>query len=187
MKATREKVERTEDGKFARQPLAEHRGSVGKPSTYRKRYAAAAALLVRNGATDAQIAEFFGVAPSTISKWKVRHPTFGRALVDGSEALTPFIERSVAHRAMGMELPQEKIYYDSATGEVVRVPYVERHPPDLASARYWLERKGGPEWAPQPVRVDHRVMVAQMTDEELARALLQANEILAIAKQGEDE
>lgn len=174
-------AERDEEGRFAWKERAEKRGATGRPSTYRARYAAAAAILARNGASDAQLADFFGVPQSTIHRWKIRYPSFRKAIEDGNEALTPWVERSLAHRAMGYTHDSEKIFYNSAEDKVVRVPTREHYPPDVAAAKHWLERKGGPEWAPQPLRVDHRVMVAQMTDEELARALLQANEILALA------
>ena len=51
-------------------------------------------------------------------------------------------------------------------------------PPDSAAARHWLEKKGGEEWRPQAQRVDIAVAVRTWTDEELARGLIEAQEVL---------
>jgi hypothetical protein len=182
--ATREKVQEKQGrskGRFCAVKDAEHRGQLGRPSTYRKRYATAAALLAKNGATDPQIAEFFGISQATLNGWKARSQEFSRAITHCNEALTPFIERSLAHRALGMTLDQEKIYYDSDAGEIVRVQTKEQLPPDTRAAERWLQAKGGPEWQPAAQRIDHRVLVRNMSDAELAAALASAQELLALS------
>ena len=79
-----------------------------------------------------------------------------------------------------MTLEQEKVFYDAQRGEVIRVPVREQLPPDTRAAERWLAVKGGKEWS-APQQIDHRVVVRQLSDEELANAVLQAQELLALA------
>ena len=107
---------------------------MGRPSTYRERYAAAAALLARIGATDAQLADFFGIRFSTLQSWYCRHKTFRDAVYDGREALKPLIERSLAMKAIGYTWDSEKVFYNSGQDKVVRVP-VREHVPSRHARR----------------------------------------------------
>ena len=52
----------------------------GRPTKYKPEYATQAAKLCALGATDAQLADFFDVAISTITLWKVQHPEFSASI-----------------------------------------------------------------------------------------------------------
>ena len=60
----------------------------GRPSKYKDEFAGQAAKLCKLGATDAQLADFFGVAISTVALWKVEHPAFSDALRVAKRPLT---------------------------------------------------------------------------------------------------
>ena len=142
-----------------------------RASLYRPRYVRAAALLVANGASDADLADFFGISRDTLKWWQSRHPAFGAAVRGAKEALTPIVERNLALKAIGWEQESEKVFYDGARGEVIRVQTREQLPPDTRAAERWLQAKGGPEWQPAAQRIDHRVVVRSMSDEELAKVI----------------
>jgi hypothetical protein len=154
------------------------------PSLYRPRYVRAAALLASNGATDSSLAEFFGISLSTLGQWKMRHKAFGDAVNGATQALTPVVERNLALRAIGWQQDAEKLFYDSSRGEVVRATTREHYPPDTRAAERWLQAKGGPEWQPAAQRIDHRVLVRNMSDDELAQALSDAQALLAPSEGG---
>jgi len=152
-----------------------------RASLYRPRYVRAAALLVANGASDADLADFFGISRDTLKWWQSRHPAFGAAVRGAKEALTPIVERNLALKAIGWEQESEKVFYDGARGEVIRVQTREQLPPDTRAAERWLQAKGGPEWQPAAQRIDHRVVVRSMSDEELARVISDASALLSDA------
>jgi len=57
--------------------------SAGRPTAWRTEYAGQATKLCRLGATDAQLADFFGIDDRTIARWKAGKPEFCRALEEG--------------------------------------------------------------------------------------------------------
>jgi hypothetical protein len=61
--------------------------SAGRPTACCAEYAGQATKLCRLGATDAQLADFFGVDDRTIARWKAGKPEFCRALEEGRQAL----------------------------------------------------------------------------------------------------
>lgn len=169
-------------GRFKRKSPLYNRssGALGKSWKYRKRYAKVARVLSSSGATDAQLADFFAVNITTINTWKTRFPDFGQALIEGTKALTPFVERGLAQRAIGYTHDDEKLFYNSQTNEVIRAPIRTHYPPDVRAAERWLSVKGGKEWS-APQQIDHRVVVRSLTDADLAKAILDAQQLLALA------
>jgi hypothetical protein len=96
------------------------------------------------GATDEQIADFFGVSVPTIDNWKKAHPAFLGALKESKAALDTKVERSLYERAMGYSHPAVKIL--TVAGQVEQVPYVERYPPDTTAMIFWLKNRKPAEW-----------------------------------------
>jgi hypothetical protein len=72
----------------------------GRPSDYRAVYARQATKLTEMGATDAELADFFGVAVSTIYLWKLKHPKFSEAIRLGKEPADVRVERSLYQSAI---------------------------------------------------------------------------------------
>lgn len=110
--------------------------------------------LAQLGATDAEIADFFGVARFTITRWKVRHPEFGEALRVGKDAPDQRVVRSLFHRAVGYDYVEQQaikvVDYDSSgkkVGERVVVVEVERHvPADTTAQIFWLKNRDKENW-----------------------------------------
>jgi hypothetical protein len=120
---------------------------VGRPATYKPEFAAQAKKLCVFGATDADLADFFGVAWRTISKWAVQHPEFGHALKEGKEARDSRIERRLAEKAMGYTVDAIKIIPPSAANaKTIVVEYQEHIPPDTTAAIFWLKNRKPKEW-----------------------------------------
>lgn len=120
----------------------------GRPTDYRPEYTDLAyklSLLYRD-ITDERLAEVFGVCRATISNWKSKHPEFLDAIRRGGKAATATVAKSLYERANGYEHEAEKIFYDSKTGKVVRVPYTEKYPPDTQAGRLFLMNKEPETW-----------------------------------------
>ena len=75
----------------------------GRPSKYKPEFAQQAKKLCEFGATDAQLADFFEVAVSTINLWKINYPEFSESLSVPKEMADARVEQSLYRRAMGYE------------------------------------------------------------------------------------
>jgi hypothetical protein len=122
-----------------------HKKGRGRPSVFKRDYVAQASKLCVLGATDIEIADFFGVNPATIHRWKHNHPEFCESIKLGKEALDERVSRSLYHRAVGYSFDAEKIQV-LRDGEVVRVPYREHVPPDTTAMIFWLKNRRPKEW-----------------------------------------
>lgn len=125
--------------------------TTGRPSDYKPdEHPAAARLLVGNGATLLDLAEHFGVSPSTIGEWKRVHPEFSAQIDLGRKDQTDKVERSLFERATGYTFPSEKIVVVSQgaglPSVVERVDIKEHVPPDVTAQIHWLKNRRPEDW-----------------------------------------
>lgn len=149
-----------------------------------------AAHLVRLGATDRELAEFFQVAASTFALWKVKFPDLSETLKEIKEASDNRVERSLYTRAIGYSFDSEKITVHKAEvivkdgkayrapAEIVRVKVVEHVPPDVTAQIFWLKNRKRAEWTQTGNPDDPQggntinINIADKSDRELALAVL---------------
>jgi hypothetical protein len=113
-------------------------------SPYEKAYAAQARKLCELGATDVELADFFGVTFKTIYTWKHKHKEFRAALKAGKEDADERVVRSLYHRAVGYEQEDTKVFIRAK--EPVYATYRARIPPDVKAAIFWLKNRRPTEW-----------------------------------------
>lgn len=132
---------------------------MGRPSSYLPEYTKITAALCYGGATDAELADCFGVTERTVNRWKITHPEFADACKAGKDEPDERVQRSLFHRAMGIEYERahpvklKKITYDE-TGkkklmEEERVEIVmikEIIPPDTTAMIFWLKNRRAQQW-----------------------------------------
>ena len=123
---------------------------MGRPSKYKPEYASQAAKLCALGATDAQLADFFEVAISTIALWKVQHAEFSDAIKVPKAEADERVEQSLYRRAMGYE--HDEVDIRVVGGEIVETPIRRYYPPDTAALIFWLKNRKKDEWRD---KVDH--------------------------------
>jgi len=116
----------------------------GRPSKYKPEFAKQAAKLCALGATDAQLADFFGVAVSTINLWKTQHIEFSESIKVPKAQADERVEQSLYRRAMGYEHDETDIRVVS--GEIVETPIRKHYPPDTTAAIFWLKNRQPGEW-----------------------------------------
>ena len=121
----------------------------GRPTKFRPAFIARAEEITRKGATDQDLASEFDVAVSSINNWKQKHPEFLEALNSGKAVVDDGVERSLLERARGYSHAAVKIFYDSKRKKVVKVPYIERFPPDPTSMIFWLKNRRADKWRDQ--------------------------------------
>ena len=116
----------------------------GRPTDYRLQYAVQAEKLCLLGATDIQLADFFGVSEQTINAWKHAQPEFLEALKDGKEKSDNAVVRSLYRKAIGYEYESEKVF--CTDGQIVRAPIREFVPPSDTAMIFWLKNRQKDKW-----------------------------------------
>lgn len=116
----------------------------GRPSSYRKDYAAKALKLCRLGATDVELADFFGVDVATVNRWKLKHPEFRESLKSGKSAADAEVADRLYLRALGYTHPAVKILQDK--GKPLVVPFDQHYPPDTIACIFWLKNRRPDLW-----------------------------------------
>lgn len=116
----------------------------GRPSKYRAEFAEQAMKLCLLGATDIEIADFFGVQESTLNNWKSRHPDFLESITRGKTIADATVAEKLFHRACGYEHPEDKIF--QYEGQPLIVPTIKHYPPDTPAASLWLRNRQPEKW-----------------------------------------
>ena len=124
---------------------ARHPG--GRPTDYLPQYATVARKMCAMGATDADLAEAFGVDTSTVWRWRTQHEEFCNALIVNKGEYDDRVERSLAQRAVGYSYDAVKIFMPSGADKPVYAPYREHVPPDPGACKLWLTNRRRAEWA----------------------------------------
>lgn len=122
----------------------------GRPTKFKPEYIGQAEKLCKLGATDEDLADFFGVSIRTIANWKSEHPEFLQALKAGKDEADDRVERSLYQRAVGYSHDAAKIFQNG--GEPVIVPYREHFAPDTTAAIFWLKNRRPTEWRDRHVQ-----------------------------------
>lgn len=163
----------TDKAKDAAPGKAKHPG--GRPTDYKPEYAKQAEKLTKLGATDAELADFFQVAVSTISRWKVMQPEFSDALKVGKDAADERVVQSLLHRALGYSHPDVDIRV--VDGQIVKTELIKHYPPDTTAAIFWLKNRRRDEWRDKQ-DIDHglqkgsglEALISQVTGKTLGPA-----------------
>ena len=116
----------------------------GRPTDYKEEYAEQARKLCLLGATDANLADFFGVVESTINNWKIANPEFLESLKAGKMLADAVVAESLYHRATGYSHQEEKVFNNG--GEIVTYESVKHYAPDPTSAIFWLKNRQPDKW-----------------------------------------
>lgn len=146
----------------------------GRPSSYAPEFVAQAAKLCTLGATDDEMAEFFGVHRATLYRWKLEHQDFCDAIKAGKAIADERVERSLYQKATGFDYTEQQAIKLKVGQheEKVEVVEVRRHAPaDTTAAIFWMKNRRPDEWRDKTeVQVTHSF--ADLTDEELDQELL---------------
>lgn len=121
---------------------------VGRPSRYKEEFSDQARKLCRLGATDKELAEFFGVAVSTLNLWKKNHPQFSESLKEGKALADAEVADKLFQRATGYSHPD--VHISNYQGVITITPLVKHYPPDPTSMIFWLKNRRPDLWRDKP-------------------------------------
>jgi len=139
----------------------------GRPTSYKEEYNEQAYKLCLLGSTDVEMADFFGVAESTLNNWKKDYPEFLESLKKGKSFADANIASRLYQRAMGYQGKETK----TATHEGIITDaqeYVKDYAPDTTAAIFWLKNRQRDKWRD---RQDHSVQAVEMTHEQWLESL----------------
>lgn len=103
-------------------------------------------LCSRFGATDQDLAEFFGVTVRTVYNWYLKHPEFREAVQLAKEFADERVEMSLYRRAIGYTVETEKVFMPAGARAPVVVPTAEHIGPDTTACIFWLKNRKRGEW-----------------------------------------
>ena len=118
--------------------------SPGRPSKYCEEFPEQARKLCLLGATDAELADFFEVAESTINEWKLAHKEFSESIKKGKQQADANVADRLYQRAMGFE--HDDVHVSNYQGEVTLTPIRKIHAPDTGAAVFWLKNRQSKKW-----------------------------------------
>lgn len=116
----------------------------GRPSSYKTEFSKQAEKFCKLGATDLELADFFGVTINTIGNWKSQFPEFLGALKLGKDAADDRVESSLYQKAIGYTFESEKVF--QFQGDIVRAATREHVPPDTTAMIFWLKNRRKDTW-----------------------------------------
>lgn len=116
----------------------------GRPTDYKPEFAEEAAQMCAEGATDQELADFFGVSVRALYRWKNTQPEFRHALKSAKDAADDRVERSLFERALGYE--RDEVDIRVVGGDIVQTPIRKFYPPDTTAAIFWLKNRKPEQW-----------------------------------------
>lgn len=116
----------------------------GRPTKFLEKYYDYVVKLCMLGATDLEMADFFGVTERTFYRWKDGNDRFCQALKEGKVEADANVGNRLYQRAMGYSHPEEKIFCKD--GLVTRVDTIKHYPPDTTACIFWLKNRRKGEW-----------------------------------------
>ena len=149
----------------------------GRPSKYLASYNEQARRLALLGQTDAQMAEFFGIAESTLHLWKKEHTGFSESILAGKERADADVAESLYRTALGGGTVTEVREEPDSEGNIVRKKVIREVPADARAQRYWLGNRHPKLWR------DKVVIEDETPPEKLAETVQRFEEIMAAARE----
>lgn len=119
----------------------------GRPSKFDKRFVDEAFKLALLGHTDQEMADFWETSTQTVGAWKKAHPAFLAALKRGKAEADARVSFSLFQRAVGgHEQEAVKIFMPAGAKKPVYAKYMEKYPPDVTAAIFWLKNRQRGKW-----------------------------------------
>lgn len=142
----------------------------GRKSQWREEYAEQAFKYSLLGATDIQMADFFGVSNQTFNTWKKKHPALLDALTRGKAEANANVAHSLYKQALGYEVQEEVLKV--VGGKVERFTVTKHIPAQPGPAIFFLKNRDKANWRDkQEIEHSGHIEYSDLTDAELERKI----------------
>jgi hypothetical protein len=135
------------------------------PSKYRAEFPEQARKVCLLGATNDDMAEFFGVSATTIDTWLRDKPEFAEAVREGKRGADERVANALFHRALGYSHAEEKIFCHEGT--IVRAETTKQYAPDTVACIFWLKNRRPDQWRDRHEHDLNATVQHEITDEPL--------------------
>lgn len=116
----------------------------GRPTSYKQEYDELVYNYCLLGATDKDLAGFFGVAESTLNLWKETHESFSESLNAGKAIADGKVAQSLFQLATGYSHPDT--HFTSYEGTVIKTETTKHYPPSATAQIFWLKNRQKKFW-----------------------------------------
>jgi hypothetical protein len=116
----------------------------GRKSLFRKHMIGPAKMLAKLGATNAEMAEAFGVTSNAVRGWRENNPVFSATIKDGKDESDNRVVESLFKRATGYSHPD--VHISTYEGKPIVTKITKHYPPDATSCIFWLKNRRSNEW-----------------------------------------
>lgn len=123
---------------------------------YRPEYDEMGRKLCLLGATNADLAEAFGITPAVLKNWESRNKSFRAALERGRAQADAEVADRLYSRATGYTRKTQKAFQHQGVPVVVDIE--EELPPDTIAGIFWLKNRRRENWRD---RQEHEVEAGQ--------------------------
>lgn len=118
--------------------------AMGRPTRFEPEMCDQAHNYCLLGATNDDLADFFGVHPSTIDRWIAAHVEFRDAVKRGRVVADSRVARGLFDRAVGYERKIERVMI--VRGEPKPVASTVYYPPNVQACIFWLRNRRPGTW-----------------------------------------
>ncbi len=136
----------------------------GGPTAFRPEFCELAYNYCLLGATNAELAGFFHVAPRTVDNWLAERADFADAVQEGRVAADARVARSLFTRAVGHTQKVERVT-NWSSGESKTMTCTLYFPPETRACIHWLHNRRRISWRDRSDRPDAPPGGAPVVDE----------------------
>lgn len=116
----------------------------GRPTAYKPEFDQIAFSMALLGATDADLADCFGVTEQTINNWKKAFPSFFESLKTGKVQADAKVANRLYARALGYE--HDDVDVRVCNNTIAMTPIRKYYPPDTTACIFWLKNRQPTKW-----------------------------------------
>lgn len=116
----------------------------GRKTPFKEEFIGLALNYALLGATDVEMADFFGVSEKTLNTWKKQHPEFLQSLKKGKFQADSIVASKLFHRAKGYSHPD--VHITNYKGDITKTNITKYYPPDTLAAIFWLKNRQPEKW-----------------------------------------
>lgn len=135
------------------------KSNAGRPSKMTPDICEQARKLCLLGATDVEMADFFGVCEATFNNWKRDYPEFLESLKEGKIQADANVANSLYNRAIGYSHAEDKVFNNNGTPLIV--PTIKHYPPCPTSIAIWLNNRQSAKWKRQQQEAEEKDGIAE--------------------------